>query len=420
MRSKKMIRFDRACLNINAVLGFMSGLPLLLLSSTLQAWFTEKGVDLVTIGALSLLGLPYTAKFCWAPLLDTYSLGSECPRRFWILLSQFGIFILLFVISNLDPISSPYSIMVCAFFAVACSATQDVAIDAYRQIITPKRLQTDVVSIATIFYRLAMVVSGGLALIIADSVGWGAMYKYMVVLMMIGVIYVWSTANLSTPQSISKQSVVLTIYQALSRLAEQKHLGRMIGFILLYKVSDAFLLNFLQPYLLNALHYSLTSVGYLVKVFGLAATICGAFCAGVCAKKYQLYHMLFVLGVLQVLVPMLFMLVTVHPHYNLVAAAVCFESLVSGASSCMVIVLCMQLCNDTRYAASQLAFLSAMCAMPRVMLGPLAGYVAMHTNWTEFFLIAALVSVPSVWLLARSREQRVWYDVPSFSSINSS
>jgi len=411
MRSKKMMRFDRSCLNINAVLGFMSGLPLLLLSSTLQAWFTEQGVDLVTIGALSLLGLPYTAKFCWAPLLDTYSLGSECPRRFWILISQFGIFILLFIISNLDPVNSPYSIMVCAFFAVACSATQDVAIDAYRQIITPKRLQTDVVSIATIFYRLAMVVSGGLALIIADSVGWGLMYKYMVVLMMIGVLYVWSTANLSTPQTISKQSVSLTIKQALARLSEQPYFSYAVVFILLYKISDAFLLNFLQPYLLNALHYSLTNVGYLVKVFGLAATICGAFFAGVCAKKYPLFDMLFVLGILQVMVPILFMVVTIYPYYNLVATAVCFESLVSGASSCMVIVLCMQLCNDVRYAASQLAFLSAMCAMPRVMLGPLAGYLAVHTNWTDFFLITALVSVPSVWLLVRSRKQQIWHDI---------
>lgn len=413
-----MMRFDRACLNINAVLGFMSGLPLLLLSSTLQAWFTEKGVDLVTIGALSLLGLPYTAKFCWAPLLDTYSLGSDCPRRFWILLSQFGIFILLFILSNLDPISSPYSIMVCAFFAVTCSATQDVAIDAYRQIITPERLQTDVVSIATIFYRLAMVVSGGLALILADAVGWGLMYKYMVVLMMIGVLYIWSTANLSTPQVISKQSVTLTIRQALSRLAEQQHFPRIVIFILLYKISDAFLLNFLQPYLLNALHYSLTTVGYLVKVFGLAATILGAFCAGLCAKKYQLFNVLLILGILQVLVPMFFMLVTLYPSYHIVAAAVCFESVVSGASSCMVIVLCMRLCNDTRYAASQLAFLSAMCAMPRVMLGPLAGYLAMHTNWTEFFFITAMVSVPSVWLLARSQHQRMWQVTtqPTFSA----
>lgn len=410
MRSKKMIYFDRSCLNINAVLGFMSGLPLLLLSSTLQAWFTKQGVDLVTIGALSLLGLPYTVKFCWAPLLDTYSLGSDCPRRFWILASQFSIFILLFIISNLDPVSAPYSIMVCAFFAVACSATQDIAIDAYRQIITPKRLQAKVVSTATIFYRLAMVVSGGLALIIADTVGWSLMYKYMVLLMMIGVLYVWSTANLNTPQSIAKQSVTLTIRQALMRLAEQPYFIQTVAFILLYKMSDAFLLNFLQPYLLNALHYSLTNVGYLVKVFGLAATICGAFCAGICAKKYRLFDMLFVLGILQIMVSILFMVVTLYPYYNLVATAVCLESIVSGASSCMIIVLCMQLCNDLRYAASQLAFLSAVCAIPRVMLGPLAGYLAMHTSWTEFFLIAALVSVPSVWLLARSRQQELWQD----------
>jgi MFS transporter, PAT family, beta-lactamase induction signal transducer AmpG len=394
----KIKRLDINCISINSVLAFISGLPLLLLSSTLQAWYSQKGVDLFAIGSLSLLGLPYTLKFLWSPLLDSCGFSSDSPRRIWILISQFCVFTSLLILSFLDPINSPYLMIVFAFIASLSSATQDMAVDAYRQVITPKRLRALVVGYVTTSYRLAMVVAGGFALVAADNYGWSTTYKLMTLLLMMGFMFTWSMPRPqeydfkdSTPSNIIKNSF--------ANLLEIKNIKTILVIIIFYKLGDAFLLNFLQPFLLQGLHYSLTYVGYLVKVFGLLATIAGAFFSSFFMKRCGFYNLLLGLGLLQLISMLSFVGVAVYPVDRFVILSVFLESFAAGATSCLLVVLFMNLCRNTRYAATQISFLSALSALPRVALGPFAGYLVGQLGWLEFFMVGVLATLPGIIIL---------------------
>lgn len=395
---RKVKRLDINCVSINSVLAFVSGLPLLLLSSTLQTWYSQKGVDFFTIGSLSLLGLPYALKFLWSPFLDSCSLSSDSPRRIWILITQFCVFTSLLVLSFLDPISSPYLMIVFAFIASLCSATQDMAVDAYRQIITPKRLRSLVVGFATTFYRLAMVVAGGFALVVADNYGWSTTYKFMTLILIMGFMFTWSMPR---PQEYNFKDTTPgdIIKNSFANLLEIKNINIILVVIVFYKLGDAFLLNFLQPFLLQGLHYSLTYVGYLVKVFGLLATIGGALFSSFFMKKCGFYNLLLGLGLLQLISMLMFVGVTVYPAEWFVIVSVFLESFAAGATSCLLVVLFMSLCGNARYAATQISFLSALSALPRIALGPFTGYLVGKLGWFEFFMVGALAAAPGIIIL---------------------
>lgn len=395
---KNLLRSDLNVINLNSILGFMSGLPLLLTSSTLQAWFVDYGIDLVTIGALSLIGIPYTLKFLWAPLLDTFHFASDAPRRYWILMSQCLIFWLMLLLSFMTPKYMPKEMAAIAFIITIFSATQDVAIDAYRQVFTPVKLRTIVVSCSTTTYRLAMIITGGIALIMADYLGWSFTYKVMSAQVFVGFFLTWSIAK-PYEDFKEKKDYEQMLLTPLKKLASVKNFKSLIAIIILYKISDAFLLNFIQPFLMQGMGYSKSYVGTLVKVFGLIATIVGAFSASLYAEKVSFYKSLLMFGYMQIVALLLFMLLANFKSHNLAVCAVFIESLCNGATSCLLISLFMNICNDNDYAATQISFLSAIASLPRVALGPVAGVIAQKCGWVEFFAISTGVAIPGVLLL---------------------
>jgi MFS transporter, PAT family, beta-lactamase induction signal transducer AmpG len=385
------------------LLGFSSGLPLALSGSTLEAWCAVSGLSLETIGALKLVGFAYVLKFLWAPVLDRYSLPWLGRRRGWALAMQLGIAGVLFGIAGLSPQRSLGGIAVLAALLVFLSATQDTAIDAYR---TDQLLPRDRglgAALGVGGYRAAMLASGGLALVFAAHAGWRATYLLMAALMGVGVF-----ATLFAPErELAAPPVTLlrAFEEPLREILGRRKAWRWLVLVLLYKLGNAFTLSLSTTFLLRGAHYGLADVGWVNKVFGLAATIVGAFAGGLLLERWSLKRALWVFGILQGLGAAGFLAVALGWHgLPALVTAVASENLTSGLGTGVFVALLMAMC-DKRFSATQYALFSALDAVGRIALGPLAGVVAQALGWSIYFTIALVCAVPGLLLLWALRNE---------------
>ncbi|MBS0432748.1 MAG: MFS transporter [Proteobacteria bacterium] len=385
-------------------LGFASGLPLALSGSTLEAWCAVSGLSLKTIGALKLVGLAYVLKFLWAPLLDRYRLPWLGRRRGWMLAMQAAIILVLIGIAGLSPQTSLGAIAVLASLLVLFSATQDTAIDAYR---TDQLLPRDRglgAALGVGGYRIAMLVSGGLALVLAAWAGWRFTYLAMAALMGIGVV-----TSLFAPErefaTVGASSLLRAFVEPLKEILARPRVWWWLGLVLLYKLGNAFTLSLSTTFLLRGAHYTLAEVGWVNKVFGLAATIVGAFAGGLLLERWSLRRALWIFGVLQGLGALGFLAVALGwTGFTALIVAVASENLTSGLGTGVFVALLMAMC-DRRFSATQYALFSALDAVGRIALGPLAGWVAQALGWPIYFGIALGCAVPGLLLLWALRSE---------------
>ena len=326
-----------------ALLGFSSGLPLALSGATLQAWLTVEGLDLKTIGFFALVGLPYTFKFAWAPLLDRFDLPGLPRRKGWMLLCPALIGLLCLAISGLEPAKDLYllgALSVCLAFV---SASNDVVFDAYRNELLAAEERGAGAAVSVFAYRVAMLVSGGLALMLADLwFGWQGLFRALAMVFgLIAVAVFWVPAVESSPaktsawvewrgfvamlgsgllvyfigsqfapQAIDEWSAranqfVKLGFESLLMLAafsaalwaarqvrfpslmapwdaffSQKQAIALLGLVVFYKLGDAFAGALSTAFLLRGLGFSAAEVGAVNKALGLAATIVGALLGG--------------------------------------------------------------------------------------------------------------------------------------------
>jgi PAT family beta-lactamase induction signal transducer AmpG len=377
--------------------GFSSGLPLALVGATLQAWFTKAHVPLATIGFLSLLGIPYTFKFLWAPLLDRYRLPYLGKRKGWIVISQFGLILSLLLFAHYNPSSHAMQMGIIAFFIAILSATQDIAIDAYRTDILPSQ-ERGLGSAYTIFgYRIAVLISGGLALIFADY--WGFAYTYQI---MAGLILLTMIPAMKAPATIESEqttSIFATISGALADLLQRDKIFLILLFIIFYKIGDALALQLMTNFLLNGLHFSLTEIGIAYKFVSFVATILGAFIGGIILFKYRLYQGLLWFGLAQAFSNLMFIwLAIIGKNFTIMALAMFIENFCSGMSTAALLAFIMSLCHS-RYTATQISLLSAIASLGRVFLGPLAALMVEMLGWTQFFIWSFFLCFPGIVML---------------------
>ena len=280
------------------LLGFASGLPLLLVGSTLQAWYTVSGVSLVTIGLLSLVGQPYALKFLWSPLLDRFVPPFLGRRRGWIFISQVGLIVFLILMAFNDPSRHPVGLATLALIVAFLSATQDIVIDAYRtEVLTVKEFGLGA-ALNTVGYRVAMLVAGGGAMVFADQLGWRLTYFVMAGLLGVQLIVTYFSPPVQKqvePPPNLYEAIVKPFQEFLSRDAA----WGLLLFIILYRFADAFALSLSSAFLLRGVGFSLTDVGAIYKVIGFAATLLGSFIGGIWMIKLTRYSALFAFGVLQ-------------------------------------------------------------------------------------------------------------------------
>jgi len=381
------------------LLGFASGLPLALSLSTLQAWFTTAGMSLKAIGWITLISQAYVFKFLWAPLLDRFPLPFLGRRRGWILLMQLLCGAALLSMSFYTPQGAASTI---AFFGVLlafASATQDIAYDAHRTDLLPPAERGWGTAFSQGGYRLGMLVSGALALILADRLGWAWVYRLMGVLML-GTMLV-TVLSPDAPDEQPARSFAEAVVQPFADFFQRygKLALAWLVLMVLYKLCDAFALSLSTTFLLRVPQFSLTQVGTVSKTFGLVAGLLGALAGGWVVTRMRLFPALLLLGVAQALVNLGYIwLVHSGPDVVAMASVVSAEYFFSGLGSTAFVVLVTALCN-VRFSATQYALLSALSAVGRVFLGPIAAWLVPQVGWSLFFGITALSAIPGLLLV---------------------
>jgi PAT family beta-lactamase induction signal transducer AmpG len=401
----------RSLLTMTLLLGFASGLPLALSAGTLQAWLTVEGVNLKTLGWLTLLGLPYTYKFLWAPLLDRYRLpvagNWTGRRRGWLVALLLAMAAVLAAMSFQAPSSDPNSLIwlaALAFGLVILSASFDIVFDAWRaESLTPAQRGLGA-AWSVIGYRLAMLTSGGLALMLADLwLGFQGVY-----LLMAGFAVVFAVIAAIAPeptQAPAPRSLVLAVVEPFKEFFGRPGALLFLLMIVLYKFGDAFAGSLSTAFLIRGAGFTPAEVGAVNKGMGLLATLVGGLAGGLLLSRISLWQALLVFGVLQGVTNLGFWwLASTTPTLAGMTAVVLLENLAGGMGTAAFVALLMGLC-DVRFTATQFALLSALASIGRVVIGPVAGVVASDWGWPEFFLLSTALAIPGVLLLALMRQR---------------
>ena len=217
----------------------------------------------------------------------------------------------------------------------------------------------------------------------------------MGVLMMVNFMLTWSMAQPCRVEESDWYNIQEQCFAPIACILDIATWKWFVVFILVYKLSDAFLIALLQPFLIDGMGYSLGYVGSLVKVFGLLATIAGTLVAGVLWSRLKKKSLILGFGILQSAAVLLFVCISLVQHDGLTVLAVFIESFANGATTCFLLAMIMALC-DKQFAATHMAFFTAISSIPRVIIGPLAGFVSAHYGWTNFFVVAWLLSIPGL------------------------
>jgi MFS transporter, PAT family, beta-lactamase induction signal transducer AmpG len=380
------------------VLGFSSGLPLALCSSTLQAWLSStNGISLQTIADISLVSLPYLWKFLWAPVLDRLAFPFLDKRRSWIVIMQLALSLVLVMMAQTDPAAHLTRLCSLAFLLAFLSATQDIAINAYQTEILSPLERGPGIALYTAGYRIAMVISGGLALILADRFGWAITYECMALLMLIGVAFtIFADSLIQLRTVITWRAAVMEPFKA---FFQQSQALRWLLFIVLFKIGDAAVLTLSTPFLLKALHFTLTQVGILNKGVAIVGVLLGVVLGGFLLPRLKLYRALFLFGAFQAASNLAFALLAfLPPNFYLAGAMIFIEELAAGMATSVILALVMTLCRKP-YTATQFALLTALAAMGRVFIGPVMGAGLGYFSWGMCFIIAFMISLPALFVL---------------------
>ena len=386
------------------ILGFASGLPLALTSGTLQAWMTVENIDLKTIGFFSLVGQAYVFKFLWSPLMDRYTPPFLGRRRGWLLATQVLLLISIAAMGFLEPGTQLRWMAALAVVIAFCSASQDIVFDAWKTDVLPTEERGTGAAISVLGYRLGMLVSGGLALWMADRwLGWQGMYWLMAALLIPCII-----ATLLAPEPTDTIPVPKTLEQAVAAPLRD-FFGRnnawlILLLIVLYKLGDAFAMSLTTTFLIRGVGFDAGEVGVVNKTLGLLATIVGALYGGILMQRLSLFRALLIFGILQGASNAGYWLLSItDKHMFSMAAAVFFENLCGGMGTAAFVALLMTLCNNS-FSATQFALLSALSAVGRVYVGPVAGWFVEAHGWPTFYLFSVFAAIPGLILLLVCRQ----------------
>ncbi len=393
-------RLTRKRMFVALLMGFSSGLPLLLTSTLLQAWLTRRGYNLGLIGLVALFGLPYSFEFAWAPLFDRYTLGRLGRRRGWLLATQI---LLVAAIAGLGLVGPAHGFLPIAAAAVlVCffSASQDTVINAYRRESLAEDEQPFGASLYVNGYRIAMLVASGGGLILSHYVGFRDTYLLMAAGMSVGLLTsLWADEPPGRDPGRGWRALVL---EPLKSFFAQEDALLVLVFVVLYKVGDLTASNMTIPFYLR-IGYSRVTIGLVVKLFGYWAIVAGGILGGIASLRIGLYRSLFWFGLLQAAATASYAALTLSgPNTAALAAVVSLENLSLGMSTAAFVGF-LAVMTDRRYTATQFALLTSLMAVPRVILSAPAGYLAQAIGWAPFFLVCGLLAAPGLVLLRRFR-----------------
>ena len=393
------------------LLGFASGLPYMLVFSTLTAWLRDVGISLTEIGFFAWLVLTYSLKFLWAPFVDRYSIpGFKFfgKRRGWILFSQSMIFLSLIGMSLIDPLQNIKLLALFAFFAAFFGSIQDVAVDALRIEIGKAKEQGDLAASYQLGYRIAILVASSMALIFADLYSWSYVYQLMGILMLIG-----SAGALICYEPTNQEIAILRFDEALFEAFKDffNRFGLWSAALLLliistYRLTDIVMGPMAMPFYLD-LGFSKTEIGTLVKTIALFGSVIGFFIGGLVIKRISLFNAL-LLGGLCVLFTNLFFayVASVQANISLLSLIVGLDSFAAGLVGTVNIAFLTSLVSK-KFTAVQYAMLTSFMMLPGKFFSGFSGMLAdyyvstssIESGWEYFFYTTSAMSIPALLLI---------------------
>ena len=392
--------FGQPKMAVLLLLGFSSGLPFYLTSKTLQAWMTTAKVDLATIGFFSLVTLPYSLKFVWAPIMDRYIPPFLGRRRGWVLITQVLLFVAIAAMSLHDPQQGLRMLAVNAIAIAFFSASQDISLDAYRTDVLQDREMGAGAAVFVMGYRIALLVTGGLALYLADTIAWPRVYLILAALILIGLV-----TTFFAPEPVLRDQPPRTIAEAViqpfGEFFRRTGAGRAILvllFIVFYKYSDSLAGSMTTPFLLKT-GFTQKEVGAVFGGAGLIATILGTLVGGAGIGKWGINRSLWVFVIFQGLSNLTYYALALSSEsHAFMVTAVVIENFGLGLVSAAMTAYLMSMCNK-RFTATQFALLSSLMAASRDVLVAPAGKIAEAIGWPGFFLISVSMAIPPLLLL---------------------
>jgi len=396
--------FKEAILNRRMLIcvftGFTSGLPLYVLIQLVPAWLRVEGVGLAEIGFFALVGFPYTWKFLWSPIMDRYTLPFLGRRRGWMMVTQLA---LLASIASMGFIKPDLSIWTVAYLAAAVaffSASQDIVLDAYRRELLPDVELGIGNAIHVQTYRLAGLVPGSLALILADHLPWHTVFVVVALFMGIGLLLTLiiqeAIANPTPPRTL-REAVV----EPFREFVQRKGLSGaalILAFMFLYKLGDNMATALQSPFFVDV-GFTLTQIGVIAKFASLAAAIIGGLAGGIIMIKLGINRALWIFGVVQVISILGFaFLSVVGTEPWALAVVVAFEYLGVGLGTAAFTAFIARTTNPV-FAATQFALFTALTAVPRTLANAVTGLIVEQIGWTNFFLSCTVLAIPGMLLL---------------------
>lgn len=380
--------------------GFASGMPLYLLLQLVPAWLKDGGVSLTDIGLFALVGLPYSWKFVWAPLLDRYFIAGFGRRRTWLLPTQLGLLFAIAALGFLHPQEQLQAVIVLSFIIAALSATQDVALDAYRRELLADNELGLGNSIHVNAYRLSGLVPGSLSLILSDLLPWETVFIVTALFMLAGIGLTLAIRE-PAPPAPKNLDFISTIIDPFREFIERNGLGmtvKILLFMLLYKLGDNMATALSTPFYMD-IGFSKTEIGMIAKHAALWPMIVGGMLGGILMLKIGINRALWLFGVVQLLTILGFAVLAEVGH-NLVVLAVviAMEYLGVGLGGAAFIAFIAK-STSPLYAGTQMALLTAFAALPRTIASAFTGYLVEWMGWTEFFLFCTLLAVPGMLML---------------------
>ena len=417
---------------ITLSMGFVSGVPLLLTITLLQAWLTEEGVTKSTIGLFALVGLPYSLKFLWAPLFDYFTISRLGRRRGWLLLTQVLLIISIIALGMGNPSMNAWNVALLATLVAISSASQDIVIDAYRRESLTDEEQTIGASAYVLGYRIGALAAGAGGLILADHMSYQMVYALMSIVMLYGIFitliadepkrYYQPSGFISAVYnpfveffnryvSINIASDRLINLKTRTKIARRQILGNVLlvpvlilVFILLYKIGDTMAHSLSTNFYLD-IGFTKTEIGAVVKFFGLIATLIGAFLGGLISLRIGLYKSLIIFGVFQALATLGFsVLAFVGNNIYLLMTIVSLENLAAGMGYTAYLAFIANM-TSKKFTATQFALMTALMSLPRTLFSSYSGFLVEMLDWELYFIFCSLIAFPALIILVKLRRR---------------
>jgi len=382
--------------------GFTSGLPLYMLIQLVPAWLRTEGVGLAEIGFFTLVQVPYTWKFLWAPVMDRYTLPFLGRRRGWMLVTQLALMASIVALGFLEPSLSIWAVAYMAIAVAFFSASQDIVLDAYRRELLPDRELGLGNSIHVQAYRLSGLVPGALALILADHLPWHSVFAVVAAFMLIGIVLSFSVTEPArdpgSPSTI-REAVIEPFREFMNRQGVAPAL-LVLAFLFLYKLGDNMATALQTPFFIDV-GFSLTQIGSIAKTAALVAAIGGAMVGGLIMIRLPINRALWLFGVVQVISILGFAVLSeVGANPWLLGVAVAFEYLGVGLGTAALTAFIAR-STSKAFAATQFALFTAIAATPRTLANSVTGVIVESVGWTSFFVLCTFLAIPGMLLLIK-------------------